>query len=239
MKNILLLGCVLAGCQKPAIVAKPAVLQTDEQKLGYVIGVDIGDRLKRQPHKIDFQAVLRGIEETYLNQAMTLGKDSILALQTRFQKRSDAYESGMQSRRQGGLDFMEKNGKEKGVITLPNGLQYQVLSGSPGGEHPSDSAIVACHLKGSLLDGTVLEDSRQEGVARKMEMSEAIEGIKAALRLMSPGEKVKAWIPSPLAFGRERKGERIPEYATLVYEIELLEILPPARLAKSGLVSVR
>ena len=122
----------------------------------------------------------------------------------------------MQERRQRGLDFMEKNGKENGVITLATALQCKVPASAPGGPHPSDSATVACHLKGSLLDGTVLEDSRREGVERKLEMDGAIEGIKAAHRLMSRGEKLKAWIPSPLAFGREKNGEKIPEYATLV-----------------------
>jgi FKBP-type peptidyl-prolyl cis-trans isomerase len=216
---ILVILCFIVGCQKQQ---KEAV--SEEKELGYVIGVDIGKRLKNQPFPVDIHALIQGVEDSYLDRPLLYSEDSIISLALKFQKRGDAYESTMQSNREMSLKFQEANSTVKGVTSLSNGLQYKILSGTQSSIRPTRTSWVKCHLRGYLLDGEILEDTYSAGEARVFEVRRAISGIQESLKLMSPGMKIIAWIPSQLAYGRDKVRGKIPEYSLLIYEIELLEI---------------
>jgi FKBP-type peptidyl-prolyl cis-trans isomerase len=131
--------------------------------------------------------------------------------------------------------FLAKNKTQEGVMTTESGLQYSVLQLAEGDKPGSgDKAVVS--VIGTLIDGTEFENSAKAGKSDTLAVSEAIPGLAEALQLMSKGTKFKAFIPAGLAYGEKGNEEKkIGPHATLIYEIELLEIIKAVAAKKPGL----
>lgn len=123
-----------------------------------------------------------------------------------------------------GKAFLEENKKNPNVKVLPSGLQYEVLR-EGNGKQPKAADRVRCHYEGTLIDGTLFDSSVQRGEPAVFGVNQVIKGWVEALQLMSEGAKWKLYIPSDLAYGANGAGEMIPPHSTLVFEVELIEVL--------------
>jgi FKBP-type peptidyl-prolyl cis-trans isomerase FklB len=123
-----------------------------------------------------------------------------------------------------GKAFLEENAKKEGIITLPSGLQYEVIT-EGNGKKPSATDRVKCHYEGTLIDGTLFDSSIKRGQPAVFGVNQVIKGWVEALQLMSEGSKWRLFIPSELGYGAQQAGEMIPPHSTLIFEVELIEVL--------------
>ena len=123
-----------------------------------------------------------------------------------------------------GKAFLAENAKKEGIITLPSGLQYEVIT-EGNGKKPSATDKVKCHYEGTLIDGTLFDSSIKRGQPAVFGVNQVIKGWVEALQLMSEGSKWRLFIPSELGYGAQQAGEMIPPHSTLIFEVELIEVL--------------
>ena len=123
-----------------------------------------------------------------------------------------------------GKAFLEENAKKEGIVTLPSGLQYEVIT-EGNGKKPSATDRVKCHYEGTLIDGTLFDSSVKRGQPAVFGVNQVIKGWVEALQLMSEGSKWRLFIPSELGYGAQQAGEMIPPHSTLIFEVELIEVL--------------
>ena len=123
-----------------------------------------------------------------------------------------------------GKAFLAENAKKEGIITLPSGLQYQVMQ-EGNGKQPRAPDRVKCHYEGTLIDGTLFDSSIKRGQPAVFGVNQVIKGWVEALQLMSEGSKWRLFIPSELGYGAQQAGEMIPPHSTLIFEVELIEVL--------------
>ena len=123
-----------------------------------------------------------------------------------------------------GKAFLAENAKKEGIITLPSGLQYQELQ-EGNGKKPSATDRVKCHYEGTLIDGTLFDSSIKRGQPAVFGVNQVIRGWVEALQLMSEGSKWRLFIPSELGYGAQQAGELIPPHSTLIFEVELIEVI--------------
>jgi FKBP-type peptidyl-prolyl cis-trans isomerase FklB len=122
-----------------------------------------------------------------------------------------------------GQDFLEANKKKPGVVTLPSGLQYEVITEGKG-EKPLAKNKVTCHYHGTLIDGTVFDSSVKRGQPATFPLNMVIKGWTEGLQLMAVGSKWRFFIPPQLAYGDRQTGAHIGPNSTLVFEVELLDV---------------
>ena len=126
--------------------------------------------------------------------------------------------------REAGERFLAENAKKEGVVVLPSGLQYQVLTAAEG-RKPATTDQVKCHYEGRLTDGTVFDSSYRRGEPATFPLNGVIAGWTEGLQLMGEGSKFRFFIPYHLAYGERGAGASIPPYAALVFDVELLEVI--------------
>ena len=126
--------------------------------------------------------------------------------------------------REAGERFLAENAKKEGVMVLPSGLQYQVLTAAEG-RKPAATDQVKCHYEGRLTDGTVFDSSYRRGEPATFPLNGVIAGWTEGLQLMGEGSKFRFFIPYHLAYGERGAGASIPPYAALVFDVELLEVI--------------
>jgi FKBP-type peptidyl-prolyl cis-trans isomerase FklB len=123
-----------------------------------------------------------------------------------------------------GKAFLAENAKKEGIVTLPSGLQYEVIT-EGNGKKPGATDRVKCHYEGTLIDGTLFDSSIKRGQPAVFGVNQVIKGWVEALQLMSEGSKWRLFIPSELGYGAQQAGEMIPPHSTLIFEVELIEVL--------------
>lgn len=123
-----------------------------------------------------------------------------------------------------GKAFLEENKKRPNVVTLPSGLQYEVITEGTGKKAQATDQV-KCRYEGTLIDGTLFDSSIKRGQPAVFGVNQVIPGWVEALQLMPEGSKWKLFIPSELAYGAQGAGEMIPPHSTLVFEVELIEVL--------------
>lgn len=214
-------GVVLAGSHAP---------QTDEQKLSYGLGYILGQRLKPDFDTLDFDMLKQGIEDLFTG-ADPLMTDGEIAEQMRaFQQakmeaqREQAAAVAVENLEQGKA-YREENGKKAGVTTTDSGLQIEILEQGDGAQ-PTAEDSVKVHYRGTLITGQEFDSSYGRGEPVTFPLTGVIRGWTEGLQLMNQGAKARLVIPSELAYGPGGAGEMIGPNATLVFEVELLEINP-------------
>ena len=125
--------------------------------------------------------------------------------------------------KEAGENFLEENGKKEGVITLPSGLQYQVLR-EGNGKKPKATDKVECHYEGTLIDGTKFDSSYDRGQTATFGLNQVIAGWTEGLQLMQEGAKYRFFIPYTLGYGENGAGQSIPPYAALIFDVELVAV---------------
>lgn len=203
-------------------------LKSSKQKGSYGIGITFGNQLRQAGINLDLAALMRGVADALAGAKPAVTpeeiQEGIAGLQqeaaTKAAKVADANKAE-------GVAFHAKNKQEKGVITLPSGLQYKVLKAGDGKVSPKATETVSTHYKGALLNGTVFDNSYDRDQPEKFEVNGVIPGWTEALQKMKVGDKWQLFIPGDLGYGE--RGERragIGPNATLVFETELLAIEP-------------
>lgn len=129
-----------------------------------------------------------------------------------------------QAAKTAGEKFLSENKKKEGVVTLPSGLQYKILTEGKG-EKPKASDTVECHYEGSLIDGTIFDSSVRRGETAEFPVNGVIAGWVEALQLMPVGSKWQLYIPSELAYGSRGAGQSIGPNETLIFDVELINIV--------------
>lgn len=202
---------------------KEMTLKTELDTVSYSIGVNIAENLSNQGlNTLNVEALAKGMED-YLNQndlAITREQGEQI-LQAYFQK--VAMEAANKNKKEG-EEFLAENGKKKGIVTLPSGMQYEIIQ-EGNGPIPTASDKVKTHYHGTLIDGTVFDSSVERGQPATFGVTQVIQGWQEALQLMPVGSKWRLYIPYNLAYGERGAGGQIGPFATLIFDIELIEIV--------------
>ena len=207
-----------------------AAFKDPKEKSSYSIGANWGNSLKRQEVEVDLEAMIRGLKDGLAGKSTLTDqelKEALTALNQEIRAKMEEKRKRLgETNKQEGEKFLAENKNELGVITLPSGLQYQVLvEGS--GESPKSNDVVTANYRGTLIDGTEFDSSAKNGQPLVRPANMLIKGWTEALQLMKPGAKWMLYIPPELAYG-ERGGAQIGPNATLIFEMELVSFKPPA-----------
>nr|BAH89742.1 FKBP-type peptidyl-prolyl cis-trans isomerase [uncultured bacterium] len=228
LTGVLLLG--LAGCEAPIGEAQAAEtdtsaeLGTDGQKASYSIGYSMAANVRREfGDDMDLAAFQAGFEDQLSGSDSRVSEaDANAALQALVAARQAAVDAAASENVGIGREFLAENGAREGVVTLPSGLQYEVLTAAEGPK-PTESDTVTTHYRGTLIDGTQFDSSYDRGQPATFPLNGVIAGWTEALQLMSPGAKWRLYIPPELAYGERAQGP-IPANSTLIFDVELIEI---------------
>jgi FKBP-type peptidyl-prolyl cis-trans isomerase len=215
---------------KPPAAAVPDNLKSDEAQAGYAVGLNIGLQIKGDGGSVDAQAVLQGLKDGLSGATPALSEDQVRAAMVRLRAAVQAHRealalSAAKTNAAEGAAFMQANATKPGVVTLPSGLQYQVLTKGTGPTPKADDTV-DCNYRGTLLGGAEFDSSYNRGEPASFPVGGVIKGWTEALQLMPVGSKWKLFVPSTLAYGEKGAGADIPPNATLIFEIELLSIEP-------------
>jgi FKBP-type peptidyl-prolyl cis-trans isomerase FklB len=199
-------------------------------KLSYALGLGIGQQLAQMGAKdlkvADFAQsisdVLEGREPKISHREAQQIVQQYFAQQEELLNKERAAQGKVH--KEAGEKYLAENGKKENVITLPSGLQYQVLR-EGNGKKPSAHDKVKCHYEGFLIDGTVFDSSVQRGEPAVFGLQQVIAGWTEGLQLMQEGAKYRFFIPYRLAYGEGGAGQMIPPYAALIFDVELIEVV--------------
>ena len=204
-------------------------LETEKDKISYVIGLQIAGSLSQIKDEVDLKVLMRGIETGLAGEQPVISEEEAMAVQQAFAERLQAKRAAemqelAQSNRAEGEAFLAQNKSKPGVITTESGLQYQVVTQGDG-PRPAATDTVRVHYTGTLLDGTNFDSSHDRGQPAQFALNAVIPGWTEGLQLMPVGSKYTLWLPSELAYGDRGTPGPIGPNATLVFEVELLEIV--------------
>lgn len=223
----------LAACQKEA--AEPEVkLTSDVEKQSYGIGVQIAGFIKKDFEQkkeagveLNPELVIAGMKAEFAGKSV-LKEEEVQELLTKLEtdfraKQQEIAQKKADETKAAGAAFMADNAKREGVKTTESGIQYEVLTAAEGAK-PTAEDTVKVHYKGTLIDGTEFDSSYSRNEPATFPLSHVIKGWTEGVQLMNVGSKFKFTIPSDLAYG-ERAIGNIPANSTLVFEVELLDIV--------------
>lgn len=208
-----------------------AVLETDMAKISYAIGMKFGSDLKKAGLDLDVAMFSAAIEDMLKDREPAMTQEQIGEAQQLLGEQLAAKRAAQQEKGKAeGAEFLKTNGARPEVKTTASGLQYEVLTEGTG-PMPKATDTVSVHYKGTLLDGKVFDSSYERGEPANFKVNGLIPGWVEALQLMKVGSKYKLYIPSELGYGEDGMQE-IPPNATLIFEMELLEIKAPEKSAE-------
>ena len=222
------------GADKAGVddIAKSSGLKTTKDQASYMIGMEMGKSLKQIKDEIDFNTLTKALKTTLDGGKPLLTEEQAQKVAQTFAQEMQAkqiakMEADKKKNAAEGEKFFAENGKKAGVQTTASGLQYQVLTEGKGPK-PTAADTVRVHYKGELLDGKVFDSSYDRGEPAIFPLSQVAPGWAEGVQLMPVGSKYKLFIPSKLGYGEQgTPGGPIPPNATLVFEVELLEIMKP------------
>ena len=191
-------------------------------KISYALGLSIGNNFRASGIKgLEIDDFIKGINDVFNEAKPAIAFDEAQRLLQAYFK--DLQAEKFEMNKQVGEEFLRINKEKRGVVTLPSGLQYEVLK-TGDGQKPGPNDKVRCHYHGTLIDGRVFDSSIERGQPAVFGVSQVIRGWTEALQLMNVGSKWRLFIPSDMAYGAHGAGEAIEPNMTLVFDVELLGI---------------
>ncbi|GGK74035.1 FKBP-type peptidyl-prolyl cis-trans isomerase [Amphritea balenae] len=203
-------------------------LETNEQIASYGIGRQMGDHIATQSFEgVELNAVIAGIQQSFAGEELSIEAEKIQeafnVIQERMQKQAE--EAAKEAAKEG-TQYLEKNAQREEVIVTDSGLQYEILTaGEEGGANPTRESTVRTHYHGTFIDGKVFDSSYERGQPAEFPVGGVIAGWTEALQLMTKGAKWRLTVPYQLAYGEQGSPGGIPPLATLVFDVELIDIL--------------
>ncbi|MDX1952918.1 MAG: FKBP-type peptidyl-prolyl cis-trans isomerase [Verrucomicrobiota bacterium] len=229
MKSILFAGVVLGFACSLYAAENKLEFKDEREKNSYAIGVNIGTSIKRQEADLDLDLLTKGIRDAFSGSAGLTDAEvstAIRAFQAEVRTKMEARRkvAGEKNKAEG-EKFLEENAKKEGVKTTESGLQYKVIREGTGPvPQPTDQVVVK--YRGTTIDGKEFDSTEKRGEPAVFTPKGLIKGWGEALQMMNVGSKWEIYIPSALAYG-ERGHVTIEPNATLIFDVELLEIKPP------------
>jgi FKBP-type peptidyl-prolyl cis-trans isomerase FklB len=219
--SIFLLSALCSANEKPELATR-----TDKES--YSLGYQFGENLKFQGLDVNLDIYLAGIRDALSGTKPGMNREEMSSTVLDLRRRLDAEQQKKlkeqtEKNLAEGEAFLAENGKKEGVKTLPSGLQYKVLSEGTG-KIPKKDDTVTVNYRGTFIDGKEFDSSIDRGKPATFRVDGVIKGWTEALQLMKEGAKWKLFVPSELAYGQRGIPPRIPPYATLVFEVELIAV---------------
>ncbi len=217
----------------------PLTLKTQKDKASYAVGLNVGKnlgaQLAQQSVDVDQAILLRGVKDALVGGKTLLTDDEVKSVLTQLQAEvrsrqqekmkveQEKMKAVSEMNKKEGLEFLVANREKEGIVTLPSGLQYKVLTEGTGPK-PAATDTVVCNYRGTLINGTEFDSSYKHGQPLSIQVNGVIKGWTEALQLMPVGSKWQLFIPSDLGYGDRGSGPNIGPGATLIFEVELLSI---------------
>jgi len=222
--KLILLMVAFSMIYANAQVDKKIKLKTAEDTLSYCIGVSIGNNLKTQKISgLNTEIIAKTLDMAIKGDSLSLSNEKIETfLRDYFTKKQGSVAAENLKKAN---DFLAENKKKSGVIELTSGLQYIVIT-EGNGQIPTQTSTVKTHYRGTLINGTVFDSSYDRGEPAEFPVGGVIAGWTEALQLMKTGSKWRLFIPPQLAYGEQGAGGTIGPNEVLIFELELLEIMP-------------
>ena len=200
------------------------VLKNALDSFSYAMGLSIGTFCnKQQLTEFNTTMLLKGVNDGRANSSPLMTEQQMATVINNYLLLQGSKKAT--ANKLDGEKFLSANTKKTGVITLPSGLQYEVLKTGTDTTRPKINEKVRCHYVGSLIDGTVFESSVSRGQPAEFAVTQVIPGWQEALQMMTVGSKWRLYIPSNLAYGDRAMGNSIPAGSTLIFDLELLAIV--------------
>jgi FKBP-type peptidyl-prolyl cis-trans isomerase FklB len=233
-----------APAKKTGTATKSAAavpLKTRKEKFSYALGMNIGtgysQGLKKQSVEVDWNLLAQGMKDAAAGSKTRLTQEEAQAVlnevQTEIKKQQqEKTQQAAAANKTEGEAFLAANKSKDGVVTLPSGLQYKILTAGTGPK-PTASDSVKCNYRGTLINGTEFDSSYKRGQPATFAVGQVIKAWTEALQLMPMGSKWQLFVPSSLAYGERGAGAEIGPNATLIFEVELLSIEEKAKDEKA------
>ena len=230
-------GAQKAPIARTGTAAKPRTpalltLKTQKDKASYAVGLNVGKnlgaQLAQQSVDVDQAILLRGVKDALAGGKTLLTDDEVKSVLTQLQtevraRQQEKMKAVSEMNKKEGLEFLTANKEKEGIVTLPSGLQYKVLTEGTGPK-PAATDTVVCNYRGTLINGAEFDSSYKRGQPLSIQVNGVIKGWTEALQLMPVGSKWQLFIPSDLGYGDRGSGPNIGPGATLIFEVELLSI---------------
>lgn len=204
-------------------------LDTEDQRASYAIGMSMAQGLEQVAARIDLDAVVAGLRDAVEGGEPQMDDAEMEAALQAFstsvqQEQQQEMQRAAQENLEAGRTFLEENAQREGVMTTESGLQYEFLEEGDG-PTPGPEDQVRVHYRGTLLDGTEFDSSYERGEPAVFGVGGVIPGFAEGLQLTPVGSTVRLWIPGELGYGPQGAGADIGPNATLIFEVEMLEII--------------
>lgn len=228
MKMKLIAAATMSVLMSGAIAANDVTLSTDMDKLSYSIGADLGKNFKKQGIEISPAAMAKGLQDGMSGGQLQLTDDQMKDVLNKFQKdlmakRNADFAKKSEENKSKGEAFLNQNKGKEGVVTLPSGLQYKIISTGSGAK-PSKDDVVTVEYTGRTIDGQVFDSTDKAGKPATFKVSQVIPGWTEALQLMPAGSTWEVYIPAGLAYGPRSVGGPIGPNETLIFKIHLVSV---------------
>ncbi|MGH8094455.1 MAG: FKBP-type peptidyl-prolyl cis-trans isomerase [Chthoniobacterales bacterium] len=229
MKNCLLI-CAASLFIAPLALAAETQLKDQKDKVSYAIGLDIGGTLKRQLIDVNEDLLSAGIKDGLSGNKPLLTEDQVKEVMGTFQKdmmekQATARKAAGEKNAAEGKKFLEENKKKEGVKTTASGLEYKVLKEGTGAT-PKANDTVKVNYRGTTIDGKEFDSSYKRGQPATFPVNRVIKGWTEGLQLMKAGSKYQFFVPADLAYGERGAGSDIGPESTLIFDVELLDVVP-------------
>lgn len=225
---------------KIAVQATPEkveILKTETEKVSYIIGTQIARNFKTQNVEVDLDSLMMGLKDALQGNKLVMSQDEMQKVYAAWQTKMRAKIAAEKKKEAAenlaaGTAFLEANKAKEGVKTLPSGLQYKIIKEGTG-DTPTANDRVKTHYRGTLINGKEFDSSYERNKPAEFTVKGVIKGWTEALQLMKVGAKWELYIPANLAYG-ERGRPNIPPNSTLIFDVELLDIVKPDQAANKA-----
>ena len=229
MITFMVFSMVFLACAHTAQKEPTIELKTFNEKSSYVGGMDIGSSLKTREQDVVLPVLIRGIEDAFQGKEPLITKEEAAQIKNEYARKvreENAAKALVQAEKNmgEGKAFLAENAKKPEVMTTKSGLQYMVLN-QGNGPKPGKDDQVKVHYVGNLIDGTEFDSSYKRNAPAAFNLNRVIKGWGEGLQLMPVGSKYRFFIPPDLAYGERSAGPKIGPNSTLIFEVELLEIV--------------
>lgn len=229
MKTPITLLCL---CMCTTVSFAKAVTNTSslKEQVGYSFGYLMGRSNAESFKDLDLEAFILGLKTATEGGKSALTDEEMARVLNQQKKQSEAKQlielkQKAEANAKTGAEFLAANAKKEGVQTTKSGLQYQILK-QGNGKSPKANSMVKVNYEGRLIDGTVFDSSIARNQPAEFQLSQVIQGWTEGLQLMKEGAKYRFFIPAQLGYGQIGSGDVIEPNSTLIFDVELLEVLP-------------